>query len=212
MKCAHFYTLGAFPGGAWRDILTEHFSALARIEFNGPCCVGLIGKSQERKDARRWLEANPLNWEIHEADEAWEQFTLARVRAYAKRHKGAVLYMHSKGSFRHEPFQDTWRRSMTCALLSRFEENLSELDRSDAVGCHWLRPDEHNGVGNAPWQHFAGNFWLARCDYLRKLPKCSDENRHEAEKWLGLGNPTIFDLCPGWPGTGPLVHRIGWPR
>jgi hypothetical protein len=78
----------------------------------------------------------------------------------------------------------------------------------DAVGCHWLTAEQF------PWAaqefpegtpFFGGNFWMARCDYLRRLPEPSTRSRFDAERWIGLRDPKVLDLNPGWPAASLFV-------
>jgi hypothetical protein len=52
---------------------------------------------------------------------------------------------------------------------------------------------------------FAGNFWWARAKYLATLPEPETENRRQAEGWVGLGGPKVYDLRPGWPDWDDFV-------
>lgn len=132
--------------------------------------------------------------------------TINLVRAYAQDHDGVVLYAHTKGAATVSPFRDRWRRSMTARVVANWRENLTILERGDvdAVGCHWLTPEEYPDQVRSPF--FGGNFWMARCDYLRTLPPCEAEPRWKAEGWIGLGCPRVVDLLPGWP------HDNRWPE
>jgi hypothetical protein len=134
-----------------------------------------------------------------------EAVTINAVRRHALENEGSVLYAHTKGAGRPDELRVKWRRAMTLRVVSAWRENLELLEGgAHAVGCHWLTPDRYR-----PWNLggpcFGGNFWMARCDYLRSLPPCAEEPRFEAEGWIGIGNPRVVDLAPGFPGE---VH---WP-
>jgi len=157
---------------------------------------------------RFWREAaaaafDPLEVRVvAEADEGFEQVTLNAVREYALAHDGAVLYAHTKGAADASQFRAQWRRSMTRRVVGEWERNLDFLGEVDAVGCHWLTLDAFPWAAeefreNIPF--FGGNFWLARCEYLRTLPHPSTRSRFDAERWIGLGHPRVHDLLPGWP-------------
>jgi hypothetical protein len=143
-----------------------------------------------------------------EADSGFEQVTLAKVREYAQEHDGGVLYAHTKGAQDVTDFRAKWRRSMTQLVVSDWRINLAHLERFDAVGCHWLTREGYPGFeqefpDGVPF--FGGNFWIARCDYLRTLPEPSTRSRFDAERWIGLGAPRVLDLAPGWPSEGVFV-------
>jgi hypothetical protein len=137
-----------------------------------------------------------------EADTGWEQVTLAAVRRYAQTHDGAVVYAHTKGASNAGDLgsNSKWRRAMNLRVVDNWRSNLKAMDDHDALGCHWLTPGEHPGTIRTPF--FAGNFWMARCDYLRTLPVCATEDRMDAELWVGLNGPRVLDVLPGWPGEG----------
>lgn len=150
-----------------------------------------------------------VNWS-HAGSEAP---TLNLVRKYAERYDGAVLYAHTKGASNPEAFRDRWRRSMTNRLVSNWRENLTLLDDHDAVGCHWLTEAQFPGMFHPAMTvpasgsgFFGGNFWMARCDYLRTLPECEAQPRWKAEEWIGTNRPRVMDLLPGWP------HDNRWPE
>ncbi|MBV9805210.1 MAG: hypothetical protein JO130_18575 [Solirubrobacterales bacterium] len=138
--------------------------------------------------------------------------TINLVRDYALENDGVVLYAHTKGAATVEPFRDRWRRSMTARVVARWRENLALLEDHDAVGCHWLTEAEYPGMFGTMTVpadgsgFFGGNFWMARCDYLRTLPPCKDAPRWQAEQWIGINHPRVVDLLPGWP------HDNRWPE
>ncbi|CAK0854265.1 unnamed protein product, partial [Prorocentrum cordatum] len=69
-----------------------------------------------------------------------------------------VLYMHSKGSFHKKPENDDFRRFLTKGAWSDACQNM---------------PQECNACGSRfsplPHQHFPGNMWVARCEYVSRL-------------------------------------------
>lgn len=174
--------LGAFfhvwTPGAWREPTGEFIEALADNAFTGP------------------IHLNPI---MH----GWEQATIDRVRTYAQDHDGAVLYGHAKGAANPTRFNARWRQSMTRRVVAQWAENLAALEEYDIAGCHWITPAMVPPGAGPEFQDdlafFGGNFWMARCDYLRTLPACPTENRHQAEHWIGMGTPRVLDLLPGWP-------------
>lgn len=213
MDIVHAYH--CYAGGAWRDVLAEHLWSLNRWGFDGPTILGLVGRAEDRAEARAAFTAARPQTQVVEADAGFEQVTLDAVHAHACAHDGAVLYAHTKGASRPGGWQDRWRRSMTRDVVGAARNATQHLDHHDAVGSHWLTASDYASVRHASriGPHFAGNFWLARCDYLRLLPVCSRADRWEAEWWIGIGTPRILDLRPGWPqetcrpplGVGRLI-------
>lgn len=202
MTLAVFYH--AYVGGRWQIPVAEHARALEHAGFTGTVRIGAVGP---REDRRRVVECFPHARLVAEADSGFEALTINALRGYALEHDGAVLYAHTKGAATVEAFRDRWRRSMTDRVIGRLWENVALLDEVDAVGCHWLTEQQFPGMfGPTLPPFFGGNFWVARCDYLRTLPECPAEPRYEAERWIGLGNPRVRDLLPGWP------HDNRWPE
>lgn len=177
-----------WEGGQWQAPHLEFQSALASAGFKGDVVIN-------------WSRATS------------EAPTINMLRGYAQAHDGAVLYAHTKGAATVEEFRDRWRASMTNHVVRRWRENLTLLESVDAVGCHWLTEEAFPGMfqqgmtdPHAGSGFFGGNFWMARCDYLRNLPRCRMEPRWEAERWIGHGRPRVVDLLPGWP------HDRRWPE
>jgi hypothetical protein len=222
MQLTHFYH--CFAAGAWRDPVEEHLSALARVGYDGPFHVGLVGSEEDRTAALEFIASRRRVDRLYPADAGFEQVTLRKLRDHARRHRdGFTFYAHTKGAANPSRLQECWRRSMTCALLggvhgsggSALESHLASLAIAyDLVGCHWLTEDAYPHVRvMTAFPMMGGNFWLVRNDYLAALPPLGRE-RHDAEAWLGEARrtPRVLDLNPGWPGTVPWITKIGWPR
>lgn len=132
----------------------------------------------------------------------FEEITLNKVRAWSKENlDGKVLYMHTKGAFTVHPANEDWRMSMESRLLGPWRVRLEDLDAVDAVGMHWITPQQFSQRG-VDASFFAGNFWWARADYLAQLNPISPlelATRYAAESWIGMKNPRVKDLAPGWP-------------
>jgi len=97
--------------------------------------------------------------------EGFEEVTLQRAYDYCQYREGdetdrRVVYLHNKGSYHFkEGTNEEWRRSMTRAVSS--ELCLTPPDDSCSV-CGL--------VFNSMWMMvFPGNFWTAKCSYIRKL-------------------------------------------
>jgi hypothetical protein len=194
----HFYHLHA--GGAWLPAVREHVAATQSAGLPGPMLTGLAGPPQRRGEVARFLDEHlgAGAWEpVAQADEGFEQVTLTVLREWVHAHAGeaAVLYAHTKGASSTSANQDTWRASMTRHAVTGWRGCVALLGTYDAVGCHWTLPGHY--CDTAPC--FAGNFWWARASYLRTLPEVGMADRGDAERWLGLGSPRVFDLFPGWP-------------
>lgn len=203
-EVTHWYHL--FAAGEWRDPVAEHLAALEAARYEGAFIVGVVGTAEQRQEALDELQAIRPPDRVIPAEAGWEQVTLDAAHRYADEHDGAVMYAHTKGAGRPSPFQDDWRRSMTRLVVNDWRANAALLEAGyDAVGCHWLTAEQFPGtVADTPFPMFGGNFWLATCEYLRRLPPLAYGTRHDAEAWVGLGDPHVMDLLPGWPGTPPF--------
>jgi hypothetical protein len=216
VNLCHFYH--CWTPGSWTEPVLEHVDALVEADFRGPVYLGLVGAKFWRDAARDAFDPLDVGHAcmMHaervrvaaEADEGFEQVTLRAVREYALEHDGAVCYAHTKGAADATEFRKAWRRSMTRLVVSDWQVNLAHLDHFDAVGCHWLTREGFPGFeqefpDGTPF--FGGNFWMARCDYLRTLPEPSTRSRFDAERWIGLGEPEVLDLNPGWPAANLFV-------
>ena len=150
----------------------------------------------------------PLVDVVAEADKGWEQVTLTELYKSLRRISGHVLYAHTKGAADSSSFNVAWRRSMTELVVRDRKRCCSEIYKRgyDAVGCHFLRPEQWQGLVTSPM--FGGNFWIARAGYLRRLPRPQMRNRHQAEEWVGLGNPVVYDLLPGWPNESLFAKAL----
>lgn len=208
LPVAHYYHCWA--DGHWQAPAAEHAAALRQVPgFRaGHVTVGLVGSPENTDKAMRWFTAElafagPVRFVT--ARDGHEQVTLSVLREYAASRQGevAILYAHTKGAMNLTVHARDWRRAMTAAVVARWDISLALLHEYDAAGCFWLTPEQHARHGvESPF--FAGNFWAARSSYLATLPEPSAEDRYRAERWIGLGNPRICDLRPGYPSEDAL--------
>lgn len=205
MLIKHFYHVWA--GGAWATPAAEHAQALVDAAFPVRPVIGLVGQDADRHIARCWLAEH--NWDVvTEADYGFEQVTLKALWEWAQacQEPAVALYAHTKGALQDPGRTNTtWRQSMTRHVVGDWLKCLALLESHDAAGCHWRTAEEMPGLAESGTAGvFAGNFWWATAEYLRKLPAppAPAEQRHEAERWLGLANPRVAELKPGWPLFG----------
>lgn len=204
MTVAHFYHIWA--AGAWAPAAQEHDDALEAAGFPGKPKLGVTGPAEDRYVVAEWARLH--GWQIAaEADEGFEQVTLSALRAWALTDTAPaiVLYAHAKGA-RHDlrGTNSAWRQEMTSRLVGEWRTIQLLLERHEAVGCCWRNRDEFPQMGLPGSGIFAGNFWWATRDYLRKLPEPGTSVPGEAEAWIGLGHPDVVDMLPGW-----TLHMLG---
>jgi hypothetical protein len=192
---AHFYHV--YADGAWRAPLAEHLSALDDYGLDGALdykAAGIVGTPANCQAA---IEALGPGWQIAAtADTGFEQVTLGKLHAFAAL-DGKVLYAHTKGAGRPSPQSVLWRRRMTEHAVGWWERCAAALDDGyDCAGPHWITPDRFE----VPKPFFAGNFWWASLDFLRRLPPPGGPDRYAAERWIGETEvPRVLNLLPVWP-------------
>jgi len=197
MKIAHFYHV--YADGNWEDIAQDH---VRNLEYSGllgeldDMFLGIVGSKANRDAVRRELPGVV----VAEADEGWEQLTLQALHDYAQENQAKVFYAHTKGAWSSDPIAEPWRVSMTHDTVTRWQECASMLNLVEAVGPFWIESlmPEHRDHEH----FFGGNFWWARSTYLAKLEPVKTEHRYQAEGWIGLGTPSIFNMRPGNPTWG----------
>lgn len=209
MRTSHFFHV--YAAGEWRDPLAEHLWALNEANYDGPFHVGIVGPEDRRAEALDELNCIRPPDSVIEADEGWEQVTLNALREFVRsQHSGAVMYAHTKGAYNACDINTAWRRSMTAHVVMNWQKWATAVGRKyDAVGCHWLTPQRFPTAVTSPF--FGGTYWLASVKYLRRLPEVPMGSRYDAEMWIGLKNPRVLDLLPGWPGNPPF-ERIRYGR
>jgi len=99
-----------------------------------------------------------------------------------------------------------WRELMTTHVVGGWRECVALLDDHDAAGCYWATPQMYPGFVVTPM--FCGNFWWADAGYLARLPPVSRESRFHAEGWVGLGDPVVADVHPGWPTWAEFSDQV----
>lgn len=178
--------------GSWRSVVEEQVGRLREsslYERMGSLRVCAVGP-----------EAGEVGWDDPKIEvvgrysslEEYEFPTLRALQRFCCGKEGAVFYFHTKGVSRTDPSVRDWRRYMEYFVIERWSECLAGLGGHDTMGVNWMR---------APWPHFSGNFWWARCKYIASLPapdSCppgeqDGSRRHWCERWVGRG----------------VVHRAG---
>ena len=230
MRLTHWYH--AYCVGDWRPIIDEHLDALEASGLDKEIDrmnLGLVGAKGEREAAFAKCEARLQGRVVimAQANIGWEQLTLNALAAVLPivrtasdnigptSDEDAILYCHTKGIAMPKDgvgpntgrnwFGDAWRRNMTAVTVGQWHECVTKLEKGyDLAGCFWI-PGGFAGH-RIPVLHFQGNFWWARTNYLKRLPACWMKTRHDAEAWVGSGNPKprVFDALPGVYPAAPL--------
>lgn len=166
--------------GGWVDVLSHLVHECERYQFPGPVTVCWVGAAQHRN---RVHELIPDNWTVVYKGEdvsRAERVTLEHLHdeCTVSDHMFPVLYLHSKGISRvgSQPVKD-WTDFM---LYYMFQVSLCTYALCDlqfqTVGVDYR---------DRPSPHYSGNFWWARSDYIKSLPRsCQEDNYHAPEFWL----------------------------
>jgi len=140
----------------------------------------------------------------HPATARSELSTMRALQQWLPGHENwFVLFHHLKCATRKDEWCAKWRLRMQDAVVTNWRRCVADLEAgSEAVGCHWLTPEQFRGLVRTPY--FAGTFWFAKASYLitlPPLPKATWENRFEAEIWIGKGprRPVVKCYREGWP-------------
>lgn len=198
MKLTHFYHI--FADGDYRKPIEEHFEALEKSELLSrldSIRLGIIGSPENRDRVRGLIPGAVV---AAEAETGWEQVTLDALYRFAKKDSGAIFYAHTKGAWSQSELARQWRVSMTHDTVTRWEECVAALNLVEAAGPYWLKSLEPEHKDHKYF--FAGNFWWARSEYIRRLKPVGKENRYQAEGWIGLAEPSVKVMREGYSYWG----------
>jgi hypothetical protein len=210
-RLAHYYFAKALPGWRWEDILQEHLTALITSglyrDLNGGLRLCVVGAPSIRRQIIDTCEGKIATTVCLQLDNGYEYDAIDVLQAEVDTYD-LVLFAHVKGitttGTSKEDWNNSWRRSMTDALIYNWHECLRLLQDHDAVGCHWVTEPGYTT------SHFGGNFWWLRASAVQMMPPSLRGSRWDAEKWIGRGPPLkIADLAPGWPDPATLYRSHG---
>jgi hypothetical protein len=195
-----FYHIAAM--GHWREVVAEQLRLLARV-FRGPLKVGLIADQWEDGYVHQCLKTAGMDYElIHYAPglRQYEFPTLLALEAACRADDAPerVFYLHTKGVSDPGWKKQQWRWLMNRELIG----HILVRPQADLCCANW--------VDKSPptFPHAEGNFWLARSDYIRRLPDLAtfrkalpthphcprwdtDMDRYAAELWPGQAQPQV---------------------
>jgi hypothetical protein len=183
-KIHHFYHV--YADGDWLFKLSDHIRALKtyglyeKLEsFN----IGCVGSDANFNNVVAFLQENDIKCTIvSHAHVGWEQVTLNHLWLKAKTHQNDIfLYCHTKGAANIAHTQEIWRMGMTKKLVVEWERCVPWLKGEySTLGCHYYLSNPDN-----PNPFWGGNFWWATGKHINLLDKCKNEQRHNAEAWIG---------------------------
>jgi hypothetical protein len=191
-ELVHFYHV--YADGAWEEPLRHHVEMLDEsglMDELSDMFVGIVGSAENRAKVKRVAPGVV----VAEEEIGWEQATLNHLHCFSKSNDAYVLYAHTKGASSNDDLAKHWRISMTHDVVGRWRECVRSLGSADAAGAFWLNSNMPEHATHKSF--FAGNFWWATTDYLRRLGPISTESRYSAEGWIGLGEPNVHVMRPG---------------
>ena len=148
--------------------------------------------------------------QVNEQPNIYEGQTLEKMYEHCQNDDGYVFYFHNKGMMSyttHIPgaIKD-WRHYMQYYNLEKWEDCIAKLDEGyDCCGVDWV--ERHDIKLDFVVQHYAGNFWWAKNEYIRKLKhplhieeymdvdammRELENYRYCFELWMATGNPKQY--------------------
>ena len=130
-----------------------------------------------------------------------EKFTLLKLHRFANLVSNSKFwYIHTKGASRpNEKNVYYWRKYMEYFVVEKYRDCVAALDEYEACGTDWLPSDKERfakGWGISKKKPvpniFAGNFWWARSDYIRKIdtkPLIEGDYFASEHAFIGMANP-----------------------
>ena len=187
----HFYHV--YADGDWLNILENHINYLIDYDIYNNLDtfqIGIVGNKNNIQQVKSFLFNKNIKYIIcNEQESGFEQVTLNKLYEFSLINDGYVFYAHTKGATSDNHF---WRRLMMYYNIVKWKECVNFLNENyDIVGAYWIKP-------NHLWEHadhdyfYAGNFWWANLNYIRKLNYPLNNHRYNAEGWIGLNETKKF--------------------
>jgi hypothetical protein len=127
----------------------------------------VIGYIKDRYPFVNIVDIHPTG----EQPNLYEGQTLAKIYEHCQEDDGFVFYFHNKGMSSystHIPgaIKD-WRHYMQYYNIEKWEDCIAKLEEGyHCCGVDWV--ERHDIKLDFVVQHYAGNFWWARNDYIQK--------------------------------------------
>jgi hypothetical protein len=206
MNINHFYHL--YVNASWEGIYRSHIESIISSDLISNIKhirLGIVGKREEKEKAISITNEYGIKYTVDNyTEDGWEQETLKSLYASSLCEDGVSFYAHSKGASAPvvEGIQILWKNILTHATVDHWKECLSILRNYDTVGPLYVVQKPYT----KPF--YAGNFWWAKNEYIRKLSFPPNTNRWEAESWLYTNGMSGYDIKNG--NNEPFVIYDGW--
>lgn len=217
---------GSHDGGSRDDLIVKQLQELQASKIWGHATFKYMLNVQGlRKDTLsqlhllegKGLQALQVPPLFSSGRQYFEFPTLWAVHTFCKRkenHNKRVGYVHSKSD-------DRWRQGLETEMLEGYQMCETQLNKGyDVCGPKYTR-------SLAGWCHFSGNFWWARCSYIRSLSNPYSEmlineqekglewaydwppyGRYYAEYWILNGQTPREEQQHILKAHSPFVHHL----
>lgn len=128
----------------------------------------------------------------------YEMPTINKIVEFSKNNPNSnILYLHTKGvshiknNNTTQYYVNDWSNMMLHFLVEKHQHCINILNNKnvDTIGCNY-----HPNMNNIP-QHWSGNFWWAKSQYLSNLPSLQNiTSSNDCEFWLFKNNPAFIEL------------------
>lgn len=216
VSVAGFYHVSAIE--RWRSIFDEQISLLLSsglLAKTSSLTLTIMGSGDEVKEELASLVNSSMSRKIHIGHEepyteynSWEFPALRQAHMFCLQHPDHfIYYMHTKGVIPYDSdtllLQDQWRRYLQFFLVETHTDCITQLqDGADACGVDYK---------TQPFYHFPGNFWWARCDYVRSLMP-PDTWRFGSNSLLGLQDLPMLQNGSRFRAEAWVAHSSGAAR
>jgi hypothetical protein len=202
MNTPIFIVYHIYPHNSWKEHVQDKFNKINKYKLFEKIlemhCVIVKPKNEDIEWLQKECLKNNLNKKIKilkTEENNFEHESIKLVKEIGDNNDGFILYFHTKGSSKEKlGTRKEWDTTMSYTVIEKWENCLKVLETHNCVGSY-LR-----GVNFKKTLHFSGNFWWARCDYIKKLPIIEKPNldRYYYEFWIGLINNTeeMKPFCP----------------
>jgi len=187
--------------GHWREVfgeLWQHITTSGLDRGSDHIYITVVGA---RNDYDEFMRMNEFGSNVTVAWaganlELFEYPSIALLQSHCRgRYNGALWYVHTKGVSRDadNPLWKYWRRSMLEHVIDGWQQcHRALMDGYAVAGTNWT-PGRISD--------FAGNWWWATSDHIRRLPDINYLRQQPVLIWRGHDHrETVRLQCEKWIG------------
>ena len=156
----------------WKPIFHEQLEEFHKADLHPTTYV--LGSEADQEYVAKYLPV--AGWQHNFG--WYETPTLDTVYQWCRQNPtGAAIYCHSKGVTRPwDGVKALWRRKMSGHIIAPWRDHIERLTEYDTCGVYFNTHKWHS--------HYAGNFWIARADWISHLPPPWEHRREPRRGWL----------------------------